>query len=309
MGFTDLDKAVIVMTTRLGDSQRPAYPPNAWHKLVRQLGDTGDTPDTLFRGTASLSDDDRQRVTQLLHDATTVLMEADELRSRGIWTLPESAGAYPATFRTRLGDNAPPVVFGAGDVRLLEQGGIGVVGSRNVTPPGAEAAQAVGRQAVRLGLPLISGGARGVDQLAMNAAYDTGGRVIGALAESLARRVRASDTLAALDAGTTCLFTHQHPNAGFTAGAAMGRNKLIYALADLTVVIASDHDTGGTWAGATEALRHGYGRVAVWRGDGEGPGNAAIEANGATSITSSADLENLLAERQSEEPTQLSLMD
>jgi predicted Rossmann fold nucleotide-binding protein DprA/Smf involved in DNA uptake len=35
----------------------------------------------------------------------------------------------------------------------------------------------------------------------------------------------------------------------------MGRNKLIYALADYAVVAASDVEKGGTWAGATEALR------------------------------------------------------
>lgn len=61
----------------------------------------------------------------------------------------------------------------------------------------------------------------------------------------------------------------------------MGRNKIAYALADLTLVVASDLDTGGTWSGATEALRRGFGDVAVWRGNGEGPGNAALESRGA----------------------------
>ncbi len=35
----------------------------------------------------------------------------------------------------------------------------------------------------------------------------------------------------------------------------MGRNKLIYTLADYAIVVASDAEKGGTWAGATEALR------------------------------------------------------
>ena len=61
----------------------------------------------------------------------------------------------------------------------------------------------------------------------------------------------------------------------------MARNKLVYALADLTVVVAADSGSGGTWSGAEEALRKRYGRVAVWRGAGEGSGNAALERMGA----------------------------
>jgi predicted Rossmann fold nucleotide-binding protein DprA/Smf involved in DNA uptake len=37
----------------------------------------------------------------------------------------------------------------------------------------------------------------------------------------------------------------------------MERNKLIYALADAAVVVASSDEQGGTWAGAVEALRQG----------------------------------------------------
>lgn len=36
----------------------------------------------------------------------------------------------------------------------------------------------------------------------------------------------------------------------------MGRNRLIYCLADYAIVVASDAETGGTWAGATETLKN-----------------------------------------------------
>jgi predicted Rossmann fold nucleotide-binding protein DprA/Smf involved in DNA uptake len=42
--------------------------------------------------------------------------------------------------------------------------------------------------------------------------------------------------------------------AGFSVGNAMQRNKLIYALADCALVVNSDHQKGGTWAGAVEQL-------------------------------------------------------
>ena len=44
------------------------------------------------------------------------------------------------------------------------------------------------------------------------------------------------------------------PSAGFNVGNAMQRNKLIYALADASLVVSSDLNKGGTWAGASEQL-------------------------------------------------------
>ncbi len=38
----------------------------------------------------------------------------------------------------------------------------------------------------------------------------------------------------------------------------MGRNRLIYCLADYAIVVTSDAEKGGTSAGATEALKAGW---------------------------------------------------
>ncbi|HDH26518.1 MAG TPA: DNA-processing protein DprA, partial [Actinobacteria bacterium] len=161
----------------------------------------------------------------------------------------------------------------------------------------------------RGGLPVFSGGARRVDQLAMAAALDAGGSVVGVLADSLERQIRKPDTLVALDGGQICLITQQHPRAGFSVGAAMGRNKLIYALADVTVVVASDRGRGGTWQGAVEALRHGYGNVAVWRGAGEGAGNTELEKSGALPLTAVERLDELASGDDAAPPVQMTMLD
>lgn len=70
----------------------------------------------------------------------------------------------------------------------------------------------------------------------------------------------------------------------------LGRNKIVYGLADVTLVVCSDNGSGGTWEGAKEAIRRGFGPVAVWSGDGEGPGNAALIALGGTTITDAYDV-------------------
>ena len=56
----------------------------------------------------------------------------------------------------------------------------------------------------------------------------------------------------------TFIFVGAGFDAGFNAGFAMQRNKFIYAQSKGTIVVKSDYDKGGTWSGATEALRNGY---------------------------------------------------
>ena len=101
---------------------------------------------------------------------------------------------------------------------------------------------------------LISGGARGVDLAAMRGALQSGGKVIGVLAENLERTAMSREERNSLRDGNLVLVSAYDPNAGFNVGHAMQRNKLIYALADVSLVVNTDLNKGGTWAGAVEQL-------------------------------------------------------
>ncbi len=312
MTLTNDAKAVVALTTRLGERKRPSLTAKMWHQLANALRDGGRSPADIFSQSfdphevPGIDPELAVRIKALLGDGASATLEAEDLSRKGIWTITIIDDTYPPSLIARLGDQAPPVLFGAGNLELMRVPGIGVVGSRDVAQPGADVAAAVARQAVSLGYPVVSGGARGIDQLAMNAAYLADGSVIGVLADSLIGRIRKPDVLEALDSGNTCLVAQQVPSAGFTPASAMSRNTLVYALSEATVVVASADQTGGTWAGAVEAIRAGNGTVIVWRGDGEGPGNAALERLGGRTMTSVKDLASLIG--SSEEPVrQLSL--
>jgi predicted Rossmann fold nucleotide-binding protein DprA/Smf involved in DNA uptake len=92
----------------------------------------------------------------------------------------------------------------------------------------------------------------------MGAALDAGGIALGVLADSLERTVRQPDLRQLLLDSQLLLLTPYAPTAGFSVGGAMGRNKVVYGLADFAVVVSSDYQTGGTWAGAVEALKAGW---------------------------------------------------
>jgi predicted Rossmann fold nucleotide-binding protein DprA/Smf involved in DNA uptake len=78
------------------------------------------------------------------------------------------------------------------------------------------------------------------------------------------------------------LISTYNPEAGFNVGNAMGRNKYIYALADFAVVVSSDYQEGGTWAGADEELRRERGRPVFVRIGADVPkGNTELLRKGA----------------------------
>ncbi len=291
--------ATILLLSRIGnDEARPLKASEFW-RLCDLVGGPSlllGVDETKLVSEHGLAAEMAARVVALLDRATGMAFELDRLGQAGISTFTPFDTDYPGRLIERLGTSAPVLLYAAGAVELLDRPGVGVVGSRNVSPDGARVAGAAAEVAARLGLPLVSGGARGVDQIAMNAAFEAGGAVVGVLAESLARKLRSADIRRAIHDGRTVMCTPYSPEAPFSVGSAMGRNKLIYALSDLTLVVTADVDTGGTWAGATEALRRGFGRVAVWRGPGEGPGNAPLEERGAVPITSLDELEAAVLE-------------
>ena len=73
------------------------------------------------------------------------------------------------------------------------------------------------------------------------------------------------------------------PDAGFRAGVAMARNRLIYGQSSGTVVIRSDLNKGGTWSGAVECLRHQWCPV-FCQNKPDYPGNTALIAKGAIPV-------------------------
>jgi DNA processing protein len=279
--------ASLLLTTRLGDAGAAPLTPSRYWRLLDAVPEPaellGIAEHDLARR-AGLSLEDGLQVERLLAGATNLAFSLERLERKGFVPLTAFDEGYPARLRERLGDQAPPVLFAVGDRALLSSEGIGVVGSRAVTAQGAEIARAVAVRAAAGGLTVVSGGARGVDQEAMSAAQGAGGRVVAYLADSLQRRVREPETRRAVAEGSLCLATPYGPSAGFSAANAIGRNKLIYASARRTLVVASDLDRGGTWAGATEALGRGYGSVAVWVGPGSGPGNARLAEHGAIPV-------------------------
>lgn len=226
-----------------------------------------------------------ERIARLLERSGRVALELDALFSRGLWVATRVDPHYPARLRDTLRNQAPTVLVGAGDRSLLSGRTLAVVGSRSIDAAGTQFAQDFARDAVRAGRTIVSGGARGTDLIAMRAAVDASGTSVGVLADSLERTIRAADVRALLLDRRVVLVTPFVPTAGFSVGAAMGRNKVIYGLSELALVVSCEPDKGGTWAGATEALRASWCPVFVRATDDAPAGNRKLLEKGARPLS------------------------
>lgn len=223
---------------------------------------------------------DRARIEFLLSRGTALALALERWQRAGLWVVSRGDAAYPQRYRQAFKHGAPPLLFGVGEQSLLERGGLAVVGARQASEDALSFTAQVGICCARDGVVVVSGGARGVDSAAMQAATEAGGLALGVLACDLLKSSMSRSNRSAIQAGRLGLISPFSPEAGFNAGNAMARNRLIYALADWALVVDSTRDAGGTWAGATENLRHGWVPLFV-RVPDEGGGNAALLANGA----------------------------
>jgi len=262
-------KAVILLCSTVGlDAGADAKPfgPVGWHSLLTYVDAAGlGGPDALMgRDASSLSGalgvkpDIASRVAQLLDRAGRFTLDLERIGGWGIWVLTEFDPGYPSLLRERLGDHAPPLLFGAGDSELLRCEGVAVVGSRRPDDAGMEFAQSFGARAAELGLAVVSGAARGVDEAAMTAALERGGIAVGVVADSLERLVRKKVWRERLLSGELVLVSEHHPARRFDPGWAMQRNRVVYCLSQAAVVVASDAGRGGTWDGAARNAKAGW---------------------------------------------------
>jgi len=164
---------------------------------------------------------------------------------------------YPHLLKTSLKrEQTPPLLFYAGDLRILERQTIAIIGSRKAGEESLAFTRAVSSYLAMQGANIISGNARGVDRTAYEGATSTEGCTTVVLPHGIRKLsgVQWRALQAKIEAGKVLLLSQFHPDAQWVVSRAMERNKVVTGLAQIVIVAESDTE-GGTWAGATGALR------------------------------------------------------
>lgn len=142
-------------------------------------------------------------------------------------------------------EDRPLCICVAGDVALLRRPAVAIVGSRDHSRYGREVCESIAGRAARAGLVIVSGMARGLDAVAHESALASGGGTIGVLGNGLGVIYPAANRRLYRDVRARgLLLTESPPGARPTEGSFPRRNRVIAALARVTVVIEAAASSG-----------------------------------------------------------------
>ena len=267
MTASDDRLAIVLLCTTVGKGRGgdlPIIGPVGWADISRRLaelgrpaGDLVGASNDLLQSDFGFSPEQAARIAGLVRRAGAVAIELERLADRGFWSMTQLDADYPERLREVLEQAAPAVLFGAGNRSILGSPSLAMVGSRDGDSEALGYTRSVAEAAVAGKITIASGGARGVDREASQAAIRAGGTSSVVVPEQLERRVRQPETREAIANDQLVVASPYAPSAGFSVRGAMGRNRIVYALAVAAIVVEAKAREGGTWAGAVEALKAG----------------------------------------------------
>ncbi len=222
---------------------------------------------------------DTRRITQ-----AEVLLDRQEI-------VTSACAAYPQALLKHLGRFAPPLLWLSDpsmavtppwqDENGLDRFGVGGVGCRQPLTVGIALARATGNWCADRGYYGVSGAAAGCDTAFGDGVLSAQGDVVHFLP-------------CGMDHGKWLGYAVSvcPPREPFSAGRAMERNGLIYAMAHFTVVCSARFRMGGSWQGAATAIK-GHQAVAIADWTSTGHAASLIEHNQGTYGVAQRALANL----------------
>lgn len=195
-------------------------------------------------------------IVALLQETAPLEIYLRKAQTRKCRPLTRQNPRYPRSVRARLGAESPGCLWCKGDKSLLQTPAISLVGSRDLRPANRAFAEAVGKQAALQGFTLVSGNARGADQVGQESCLQNGGRVISVVADALHSYLEMPGIL---------YLSEEDYDLPFSTFRALRRNRVIHTLGEVVMVAQSALEQGGTWRGTTQNLLAGWSKVYCFR--------------------------------------------
>jgi predicted Rossmann fold nucleotide-binding protein DprA/Smf involved in DNA uptake len=153
-----------------------------------------------------------------------------------------------------MGKDAPVVMYFCGEMSLIEKQTTAIIGSRTANDNETEYAAKHARISAQNGVTVISGGAKGIDTVAKEAALKAGGSVVTFVSDNMTKYITDNANYILWD--KMLVLSAFNPDITFRGYNALERNKYIYASSDYAVVVSSGNGTGGSYKGAEHCLKH-----------------------------------------------------
>ena len=198
-----------------------------------------------------------------VHDIKNVKTElpnyaflAENLVEQGFQLIPLISEDYSETLKQNLKTkDSPPLLYVKGNVKLLNEESVAIVGSRNASNISIEFTKNIAKDCAKNHKVVVSGFAKGVDKIALDTTLEYSGYSVVVLPQGiLTFGSNIKKYYKQIVEGDVLILSAYHPKAPWSVGLAMNRNAYIYGLAN-TIYVAESDVKGGTWNGAIDGIR------------------------------------------------------
>ncbi len=191
-------------------------------------------------------------------ELSTYAFMVEDLLEQGYSILPITSQDYSPTLKKNLGRTyAPPVIYTKGNLQIMKEKSIAIVGSRKANDISLEFTDNVAKNASKDYKVVVSGFAKGVDKQALDSAIKYKGQSIIVLPQGIATfQSGFKKYYKQIIDGDVLVLSTFYPKAPWSVQLAMARNPIIYGLAS-EIYVAESSEKGGTWSGVMDGLRKG----------------------------------------------------
>lgn len=233
------------------------------NEIIVQLFEQGKSVIDFFESEYSVWEDKYQlnkSETELFLDAKKELSNyafmVEDLLEQGYNILPITSQDYSPTLKKNLGRTyAPPVIYTKGNLQIMKEKSVAIVGSRKANDNSLEFTDNVAKNASKDYKVVVSGFAKGVDKQALDSALKYKGQSIIVLPQGIATfQSGFKKYYKQIIEGDVLVLSTFYPKAPWSVQLAMARNPIIYGLAS-EIYVAESSEKGGTWSGVMDGLR------------------------------------------------------
>lgn len=205
-----------------------------------------------------LTDSETQLFKEAFSELSNYAFMVEDLLEQGYNILPITSKEYSPTLKKNLGRSyAPPVIYTKGNLQIMKEKSIAIVGSRKANENSLAFTDNVAKKASEEYKVVVSGFAKGVDKQALDSALKYKGQSIIVLPQGISTfNSGFKKYYKQIIEGDVLVLSTFYPKAPWSVQLAMARNPIIYGLAS-EIYVAESSDKGGTWSGVMDGLRKG----------------------------------------------------
>jgi DNA processing protein len=167
-----------------------------------------------------------------------------DILDTGIETILFFEDSYPARFMDMPGSAFPPILYTYGNKSLLNERGAAILGEKNLSPKGEEIAFLAAKELAKHKIIIISGLARGVDEIAHRSALENDGRTIALIPYGIKHLKIPRMIEHVYNQDNLLLVSPFYPDIEYNKFNAYIRNRLICALAYAVYIVECPKDSG-----------------------------------------------------------------